>query len=106
LHDDKQTVNFVLQEVIMALLDDVFSGWGGSILIGVGVALAAPILFPAVAAVARPAAKGLIKGGLFAVDSLRELVAEGGEQFSDLVAEARTEYNASVATGRRNVSSS
>jgi hypothetical protein len=106
LHDDKQTVNFVLQEVIMALLDDAFSGWSGSILIGVGVALAAPILLPAVAAVARPAAKGLIKGGLFVADSFRELVAEGGEQFSDLVAEARAEYNASVAPGQRNVPSS
>ncbi len=85
----------------MALLDDAFSGWGGSILIGVGAALAAPALLPAVAAVVRPAAKGLIKGGLFVVDSLKELVAEGGEQLSDLVAEARAEYSASTATGQR-----
>jgi hypothetical protein len=85
----------------MALLDDVFSGWGGSILIGVGVALAAPILLPAVAAVVRPAAKGLIKGGLFVADSLKELVAEGGEQLSDLVAEARAEYRASATAGQR-----
>ncbi len=85
----------------MAFLDDALSGWGGSILIGVGVALAAPILFPAVAAIARPAAKGLIKGGLFVMDSLKELAAEGSEQLSDLVAEARAEYGATAALSSR-----
>lgn len=81
----------------MALLDDTLSGWGGSILIGVGVALAAPILLPAVGAVIRPVAKGVIKGGLFVIDSLKELVAEGSEQLSDLVAEAKAEYRGTSA---------
>jgi Protein of unknown function (DUF5132) len=78
----------------VALLDDVFSGWGTTVLIGVGVALAAPVLLPAAGAVVRPVAKGLIKGGLFVVDSMKELLAEGQEQLSDLVAEARAEYAA------------
>jgi len=78
----------------MALLDDVFSGWGTTVLIGVGVALAAPVLLPATGAVVRPVAKGLIKGGLFVVDSMKELLVEGQEQLSDLVAEARAEYAA------------
>jgi hypothetical protein len=43
-------------------------------------------------------AKGLIKGGLFVADSLKELVAEGSEQISDLVAEARAEYYAGAAS--------
>jgi len=64
------------------------------VLIGVGVALAAPVLLPAVGAVVRPVAKGLIKGGLFVVDSTKELLAEGQERLSDLVAEARAEYYA------------
>jgi hypothetical protein len=81
----------------MALLDDVFSGWGTTVLIGVGVALAAPVLLPAAGAVVRPVAKGLIKGGLFVVDSMKELLAEGQEQLSDLVAEARSEYDAGAA---------
>ncbi len=81
----------------MALLDDVFSGWGTTVLIGVGVALAAPVLLPAAGAVIRPVAKGLIKGGLFVVDSLKELLAEGQERLSDLVAEARAEYDAGAA---------
>lgn len=82
----------------MALLDEVFSGWSTTVLVGVGVALAAPVLLPAAGAIVRPLAKGLIKGGLFVADSLRELVAEGGEQISDLVAEARAEYGAGPAT--------
>jgi hypothetical protein len=81
----------------MALLDDVFSGWGATVLIGVGVAIAAPVLLPAVGAVIRPVAKGLIKGGLLLADSLQELVAEGQEQLSDLVAEARAEYTTTAS---------
>jgi hypothetical protein len=81
----------------MALLDGVFSGWGATVLIGVGVAIAAPVLLPAVGAVIRPVAKGLIKGGLLLADSLQELVAEGQEQLSDLVAEARAEYTTTAS---------
>ncbi len=82
----------------MALLDDVFSGWGTTALIGIGVALAAPALLPAVGTVIRPVAKGLIKGGLYIVDSLQEIVAEGSEQFSDLIAEVKAERSAAAAT--------
>lgn len=76
----------------MAFLDKVLNGWGSTALIGIGVAVAAPVLLPAVGAVIRPVAKGVIKGGLFVADSLRELVAEGSEQVSDVVAEAKAEY--------------
>jgi hypothetical protein len=80
----------------MALLDDVFSGWGTTVLIGIGVALAAPALLPAVGEVIRPVAKGLIKGGLYVADSLQEIVAEGSEQFSDLIAEVKAERSAAA----------
>jgi len=39
----------------------------------------------------RPMAKELIKGGLVAIDAVTEFVAETGEQFKDLVAEAKSE---------------
>ena len=81
----------------MALLDDVFSGWGTTVAIGVGVALAAPALLPAVGEVIRPVAKGLIKGGLYIADSLQEIVAEGSEQFSDLIAEVKAERSTAAA---------
>jgi len=80
----------------MASLDDLFSGWGTTVLIGVGVALAAPALLPVVGAVVRPVAKGLIKGGLALADTLQEVVAESGEQLSDLVAEVKAERAATV----------
>jgi hypothetical protein len=85
----------------MALLDDVFSGWGTTVLVGVGVALIAPALLPAAGAVVRPVAKELIKGGLFVVDSMPELLAEGQEQLSDLTAEARAEYAADETRAAR-----
>jgi hypothetical protein len=81
----------------MALFDDVLKGWGPTALIGVGVALAAPILLPAAAAGARPLAKTLIRGYLVVADTLQEVIAEAGEQFSDLVAEAQAERTASAA---------
>jgi Protein of unknown function (DUF5132) len=81
----------------MALFDDVLKGWGPSVLIGVGVALAAPILLPAAATGARPLAKTLIKGYLVVADTIQEVIAEAGEQLSDLVAEAQAERTAGVA---------
>jgi hypothetical protein len=79
----------------MALLDDILSGWGTTVLVGIGVAIAAPIVLPAVGAIVRPVAKLAIRGGLFVVDAMQELVAEGAEQVNDLVAEARAEYTSS-----------
>jgi hypothetical protein len=75
----------------MALLDDLLTGGLPGVLVGVGVALAAPILLPAAAAGVRPLAKALIKGGLVVAESVQEVVAEAGEQLSDLVAEVREE---------------
>jgi hypothetical protein len=75
----------------------VLSGWAPSILVGVGVALVAPILVPAAATGVRPLAKTLIKGGLAVAETVQEFVAEAGEQLSDLVAEAQAERAAHAA---------
>ena len=75
----------------MGLLDAT-KGWGGGLLIGIGAAIAAPVILPATAAVVRPLAKGLIWGVLAATDKLKETVAETREQVNDLVAEVRSEY--------------
>ncbi|SLM49501.1 protein of unknown function [Nitrospira japonica] len=49
----------------------------------------------------RPLAKELIKGGIYLFDSVSEAASEAGEQFKDLVAEAKTDLakqnSASVA---------
>jgi hypothetical protein len=81
----------------MALFEDVFNGWGTPALVGLGVVVAAPLLLPAVGAVIRSVVTGLIKGGLFVVQSVQEFVAEGSEQLSDLVAEAKAAYRAGLA---------
>lgn len=59
--------------------------------VGVGIAVAAPIVLPALAGGFRPLAKGLIKGYLAMADAAREAVSETGERWGDLVAEARAE---------------
>jgi hypothetical protein len=81
----------------MAVLDNGFKGAVPSILVVLGVALAAPIVLPAVAAVSRPLAKTLIKGYLVLSDMAKEFAAETGEQISDLVAEVKAEREAAVA---------
>ncbi len=82
----------------MALTDNGFKGAVPSILVVLGVALAAPIVLPAVAAVSRPLAKTLIKGYLTLSDMAKEFAADAGEQISDLVAEVKAEREASATT--------
>ena len=62
--------------------------------------MAALLLLPTVGAVIRPVAKTLIKSGLYLVDSVQEIVAEGSEQLSDLVAEARAEHRPRAARAK------
>ena len=88
----------------MALIDSIVKKAGVPVLVGVGVALVAPIILPAAAALARPLAKSLIKGYLCLADKVKEAVAESGEQLSDLGAEARAEHEAELAAAAAAVS--
>lgn len=81
----------------MALLDDVMKFGMPAVLVGVGAVLAAPLVLPAVGSVARPVAKGAIKGYLALADGAKEWFAEASEQWSDLVAEAKAEHSAAPA---------
>jgi hypothetical protein len=74
----------------MAIFDDLTKG-PMPLLLGLGVAMAAPNVIPTVASGLRPLAKALVKGGLTLYDALKEGVAEAGEQLNDLVAETRAE---------------
>ena len=84
----------------MALFDNIVEGFGSSwvptFLAGVGVALVAPVVIPALAAGMRPLAKAMIKGGMMVYDKGAEVLAETGEQLSDLVAEVRSEIDATA----------
>lgn len=81
----------------MATWNDSLKGAVPSILVVMGVALAAPIVLPAVAAVSRPLAKTLIKGYLALADTVKEYAAEAGENISDLLAECKAERAADLA---------
>jgi hypothetical protein len=85
----------------MALFDDMVEGltssWVPSVLVGVGVALVAPIVVPALAGSMRPLAMAVVKGGMMVYDKGAEVIAEASEQLSDMVAEARSELDAAAA---------
>lgn len=60
------------------------------ILIGAG-AMLAPKILPAVGGIFRPLLKGLVRAGYGVATTVREAVAEAGEQMEDIVAEAKAE---------------
>ena len=62
-----------------------------SLLVGVAVAVVAPVLLPVVGAAVRPILKTAIKGGILLYNKGRELVAEAVESVEDLTAEAKAE---------------
>ena len=68
-----------------------------NILIGIGVAVAVPVVLPVVATAIRPLAKAAIKGSFALVAKITEFAAEAGEQISDLYAEAKAEHAAGAA---------
>ncbi|MEW6659362.1 MAG: DUF5132 domain-containing protein [Thermodesulfobacteriota bacterium] len=82
----------------MGLFEDGLKGSSGSILVILGVALAAPIVLPAVASISRPLAKTLIRGYLALADTVKEFAAEAQEQVSDLVAEVKSERTGATTT--------
>lgn len=75
----------------MAIFEDMLKGSWGAALVGVGVALVAPTVLPAVGAALRPVAKSAIKGGMLLYDSAKEAIAEASEQVNDMVAEVQAE---------------
>ncbi|MGA7874917.1 MAG: DUF5132 domain-containing protein [Desulfoferrobacter sp.] len=64
---------------------------GIGLAVGLGTVILAPVVIPALAGVAKPLAKEIIKGGLVAFDKGKVLVAEAKETLEDLAAEAQAE---------------
>jgi hypothetical protein len=76
----------------MALLEDLAKGATPEILaIGIGAALLAPVLAPAVSSVLRPAAKGLLGTGIRLYRNTTEPI---GAAMGNLVSEAQLELAA------------
>jgi len=76
----------------MSFIEDVFKGnLGTSLAIGLGALILGPVIIPVVGAIVKPAAKAAIKGGMLLCKVGRKGVAEAGDFFGDVVAEARSE---------------
>lgn len=65
----------------------------GGVVVGAVVGVAAPSILSGIGGVLRPLAKEVLKGGIVAYTAVSEMVAETGEQFSDIVAEAKSEIS-------------
>ncbi len=75
----------------MSLIDDVKENAVMGLLIGIGAAVLAPVVLPILASIAKPVAKAAVKGGIMLYEKGKEAVAEAGEVFEDIVAEAKAE---------------
>jgi hypothetical protein len=75
----------------MSLLDDLKGNAVSGLLIGIGAAVLAPVVLPILASIAKPVAKAAVKGGIMLYEKGKEAVAEAGEMFEDIVAEAKAE---------------
>ena len=65
-------------------------------LIGIA-AMAAPNLLPRLGNAFRPLLKSTVKAGYALAERAREVAAEAGEQFQDVVAEAKAEHESAAA---------
>lgn len=64
---------------------------GGTLALGVGVVLLAPVVIPVLVSVLRPVAKAAIKGSIMAYEKVKLVAAETVEGIEDLAAEAKAE---------------
>lgn len=78
----------------MAIVEDLFKGnIVTGLAVGVGALVLGPMIAPTVTAILRPAAKALIKAGIYAYDRGSEALAHLNEHTGDIVAEARSELS-------------
>ena len=68
-------------------IEDVPSGW----VVGIGAIMLAPVVAPVLAKAGKPLVKTAIKRGLRLYEQSKGAIAEAGEVFEDLVAEAQAE---------------
>lgn len=69
------------------LMEEIPGGW----VAGIGVLVVAPLVAPVLMKAGKPLAKAALKGGLRLYEKGRGAIAEAGEVFEDLVAEAQAE---------------
>ena len=65
----------------------------GSLAIGAGVVLLAPVVIPVLGAALKPLAKAVIKGSILAYEGVKVSIAETKETLEDIAAEAKSEIS-------------
>lgn len=65
----------------------------GSLAVGAGVVLLAPVVIPVVGAILKPVAKAIVKGGIMAYEGAKVSIAETRETLEDIAAEAKSEIS-------------
>lgn len=73
------------------ITDFVEDAGAPGLIAGIGAVILAPVLLPVVAGVGKPLVKSVIKGGIVAYEKTRGALAEVGETWEDMIAEARAE---------------
>lgn len=63
--------------------------------------LLAPLVYPALSRNARPMTRKAMKAGIVAFERGREIAAEWGERASDVMAEARAEYDEELKSSQQ-----
>lgn len=69
-------------------LEEVVEGLGVP---GITAIVLLPVLVPVAAGIGKPIAKAMVKGGIVLYEKGKGVVAEVGERFEDIVAEAKSE---------------
>jgi glucose dehydrogenase len=69
----------------------------GSVAMGAGVVLLAPVVIPVVGAILKPVAKALIKGSILAYEGAKVSIAETKETIEDIAAEAKADIEEGTA---------
>lgn len=69
-------------------LEEVVEGLGVP---GITAIVLLPVLVPVAAGIGKPIAKAMVKGGIVLYEKGKGVVAEVGERFEDIVAEAKAE---------------
>jgi Protein of unknown function (DUF5132) len=69
-------------------LEDVVEGLGVP---GITAIVLLPVLVPVVTGIGKPIAKAMVKGGIILYEKGKGVIAEVGERFEDILAEAKAE---------------
>jgi hypothetical protein len=81
----------------MQLIPRTAAQLGGTLAVGAGAVVLAPIVMPVLAGILKPVTKAVIKGGLIAIDTVKVKTAQTYEAVEDLAAEAKAEVDEQLA---------